>query len=134
MPGARYSNGRRRFVQLLGWASVIAVAPGGPTLAQVAGRSRGKSSTPAATPEPPPVALAPPVVAAPADTAVAKAPEISAEAKALAEVVRQRYGEHLSPEDLATITQDLDGDLQSIKRLRGVKLVNADEPDFRFHA
>jgi hypothetical protein len=123
MPGARYSHGRRRFVQLLGWASVIAAAPGGPALAQVAGKSRGKSSLPLAKPGP-----------APPDTGGVKPPEISEEARALAEVVRRRYGDHLSAEDLAGITRDLDGDLQAMKRLREVKLANADEPDVTFHA
>ena len=119
MPGARYSRGRRRFVQLLGWASVIAASPGGPALAQVAAKARGKSSVPAAPP---------------ADTAAARPPEISEEAKAMAEVVRARYGEHLSPEDLAAITRDLDGDIRAAQRLRDVKLANSDEPDLTFHA
>ncbi len=119
MPGVRYSHGRRRFVQLLGWASVIAAAPGGPALAQIAGKNRGKSSTRAATPP----AAEPP-----------KPPEVSDEARALGEVVRQRYGEHLSAEDLESVTRDLDGDLKGAKRLRDVKLQNADEPDLTFHA
>jgi hypothetical protein len=123
MPGARYSHGRRRFVQLLGWASVIAAAPGGPALAQVAGKNRGKSSPAPVTPAP-----------APPDTGHAAAAEVSDEARALAEVVRRRYGEHLDAEDLTGIGRDLDGDLQAIKRLREVKLVNADEPDVTFRA
>jgi hypothetical protein len=115
------NGGRRRFVQLLGWAGVVAMARGGPALAAAAAKSRAKSMPP---PAPTPVAPAPP----------AGPPEISEEARALAEVVRRRYGEQLSEGDLQTIARDLDGDLRGAKRLREVKLANADEPDMTFHA
>jgi len=52
----------------------------------------------------------------------------------MAEVVRRRYGDQLSEGDLQTITRDLDGDLRGAKRLRDMKLANADEPDTTFHA
>jgi len=119
MPVNRVAYGRRRFVQLLGWAGVVAMARGGPALAQAATKARGKSSPPA-PPSPPAGETAP--------------AEISAEARALGEVVRHRYGEHLSGDDLQAITRDLNGDLRGMKRLREVKLANADEPDMTFHA
>jgi len=101
-------------------------AHGGPALAQAAARARnaGKTDAKPVTPAPLPAA---------ADTtAAAKGP--SAEAKALAEALRQRYPDRLSPEELASVTRDFDGDLAGIKALRGVKLANADEPDVTFHA
>lgn len=113
-------TGRRRFVQLMGWASVVAMARGGPALAAAAGKTRLKS----APPPPPP----------PDTSASARPPEISEEARALAEVVKHRYGAQLGGDDLQTITRDLDGDLRAMKRLSEVKLANADEPDLTFHA
>lgn len=126
MAVARSGYGRRRFVQLLGWAGVVAMARGGPALAAAAAKSRAKSTPPAPPPPAAPVAPTPP--AAPA----AEAP--SEEARALAEVVRRRYGDQLSESDLQTITRDIDGDLRGAKRLRDLKLANADEPDTTFHA
>lgn len=117
-----YSPGRRRFVQLMGWAGMATIARGGPALAQAAARSRtsGRPETPTS---------APPA----ADTSAAAKPP-SAEAKALAEAMRQRYPDRLTSEELATVTRDLDNDLQGIRRMRDVKLANADEPDVTFRA
>jgi len=123
--GALHSPGRRRFVQLLGWAGVATMARGGPALAQAASKSRGTS-------RPDSTAATPPAVAPGASPAADAGP--SAEARALGEVVRQRYGDKLSAEEIATITKDLDGDLAGIKRLRETRLANSDEPDFTFHA
>jgi hypothetical protein len=103
-------------VQLVGWASVIA-AGGGPALAQVAARRAKTAKAPA-----------------PRAPAAEKPPEISAEAKSLGEVVRQRYGEHLGPDDLAAVVRDLDADLRAVKRLREARLANSDEPDVTFRA
>ena len=58
----------------------------------------------------------------------------SEEAKALAEVLRQRYPDRLTPEELKSVTNDFDGDLAGIKALREKKLANGDEPDITFHA
>ena len=119
----RTGYGRRRFVQLMGWAGVVAMARGGPALAAAAAKTRLKNAPPPSMPPPP------------ADTsATARPPEISEEACALAEVVKQRYGSKLSGEDLQSITRDLDGDVRAMKRLGEVKLANADEPDLTFHA
>ena len=116
----RTGYGRRRFVQLMGWAGVVAMARGGPALAAAAAKTRLESP-----PRPSP---------APPDTAAARPPEISDEARAMAEVVKQRYGSQLTGDDLKTITRDLDGDVRAMKRLGEVKLANADEPDLTFHA
>ena len=119
-----YSPGRRRFVQLMGWASMATFAHGGPALAQSAARART-----AGKPETKPVKPG----AAPADTtAAAKGP--SEEAQALAEAFRRRYPVRLNAEELKSVTRDFDGDIQGIKRLREMKLANSDEPDVTFHA
>jgi hypothetical protein len=112
---------RRRFLQTLGLAGVTSafVAP-----ALVRAQS-ATAPAPAGAPTP-----------SPADTTRAAAPpgEISEDAKALAGILSRRYGDHLTPEQLDSIRKDLDGDLQATKRLRAVKLGNADEPDFTFRA
>ena len=53
---------------------------------------------------------------------------------ALAEIVRRRYGKHLTPEQLEAVARELDGRLQGGKRMRETRLANGDEPDFTFHA
>ena len=126
MPG-NYSPGRRRFVQLMGWAGMATIARGGPALAQAAAKARNTGKT-----EVVPPAVKP--VAAPADTTAAANKGPSDEAKALAEALNQRYPGKLTAEDLASVTKDLDGDLMGMKRLRETKLANADEPDVTFHA
>jgi hypothetical protein len=60
--------------------------------------------------------------------------QVSEEARALAQVVKQRYGDHVSAQELESITKDLDGDIKAIQRLRETKLENADEPDMIFKA
>jgi hypothetical protein len=123
MAVSRTGYGRRRFVQLMGWAGVVAMARGGPALAAAATRTRLKNGPRPAFPAPA------------ADTsASARPPEISEEARALGEVVKRRYGSHLTPDDLQGITRDLDGDVRAMKRMGEVKLANADEPDLTFHA
>ena len=116
---SRTMIGRRRFVQLVGWAGAAAIAQGGPAVAESARKSKATSRPPSPLPTPSPSS---------------SEPELSAEARALGEVVKHRYGDQLSAADLEKITRDMDGDLQSIKRLRDVKLTNADEPDTDFHA
>ena len=120
-----YSPGRRRFVQLMGWASMATFAHGGPALAQSAARARtaGKPEKPA--PVTPPAA---------ADTTAAANKGPSEEAKALAEVFQRRYPDRVTAQELESITKDFDGDLQGIATLRKSKLANSDEPDVTFHA
>jgi hypothetical protein len=115
----RMTIGRRRFVQLVGWAGAATIAQGGPALAESARKSKAASRPPEPTPSP---------------TPASSEGEISAEARALAEVAKRRYGEHLSAADLEKVAKDLDGDLKGIQRLRERKLANADEPDATFRA
>jgi enoyl-CoA hydratase/carnithine racemase len=117
MSGFRATIGRRRFVQLMGWAGAAAAAQGGPALAAAAQKSKAANRAVVPSPSPSPAP-----------------PEISDEARALAEVVRRRYPDRVSAQELETITRDLDGDLKSIQRLREMKLANADEPDSTFRA
>ncbi len=119
------SNGsktdRRRFLKAVGLAGLSSalVAPG-LTSAQAP-----------ATSARPDTAAAP----APADTArAAKPPEIAEDARALAGIIERRYGKDLTKEQLESIARDFDGDLKATKRMREVKLGNADEPDFIFKA
>ena len=112
-------TGRRRFLKTVGLAGLSsALAPTVHALAQTA---------------PPPAGTAP---ARPDSTAVpvpASPPEISEDARSLAEIVRRRYGKHLTPEQLEAVTRELDGRVQGGKRLRDSRLANGDEPDFTFH-
>jgi len=114
--------GRRRFLKAAGLAGLTsALAPNLVAFAQ--------SVTP-------PAGAVPPVKA---DTARADStgappapPEISEDARDLATIVRRRYGQHLTPEQLEDVARELDNRIQGGKRLRAAKLVNADEPDFTF--
>ena len=111
---------RRRFLKTIGLAGLSsALAPTTLALAQ--------SVTPAGGTSP----AKPDSAAAPAPTGP---PEISEDARSLAEIVRRRYGKHLTPEQLEAITRELDGRLQGAKRMREAKLANADEPDITFRA
>ena len=93
---------------------------------------------PALSGAPSPVPVAPAVLAAspaPVDTAkAAAATEVGEDARALAGILERRCGQHLSKEQLESIARDFDGDLKALKRMREVKLGNADEPDFTFRA
>ena len=100
--------GRRRFIALMGLAGFTSALRVPAALAQ------------AAAPAPPP--------AAPAETPP------SEDALALAGIVKRRYGQHLSDDDLKAVTEELEFRLQSGQRLRGAALTNGDEPDATFHA
>jgi hypothetical protein len=58
----------------------------------------------------------------------------SAEAEALAGIVKLRYGSRLSDADLKEITRSLDGGLKTGAALRKVPLENSDAPAFVFAA
>jgi hypothetical protein len=122
----RSRTGRRRFLRTVGMAGVSS-ALAVPVMSLARGPGVPTQPVPASAVPPPP---------APADTATAasKAPEISADARALAEIIERRYGEHLTKEQVESIRKDFDGDLKATKRLREVKLANSDEPDFTFKA
>jgi hypothetical protein len=55
-------------------------------------------------------------------------------AEALTEVVRIRWGKHLSGEQLGQIAKALDGRLKGAESMKTVDLTNADEPDVVFFA
>ena len=111
---------RRRFLKTLGLAGLSsALAPSALALAQSATPPSG------AAPAKPDSAAAP---------APAGPPEIAEDARSLAEIVRRRYGKHLTPEQLEAVTREIDGRIQGGKRLRETKLANGDEPDVTFHA
>ena len=117
---------RRRFLKTLGLAGLSsALVPRALALAQ--------SATPPAA-----GASAKPDSAATAKPDSAAAPaaptEISEDARSLAEIVRRRYGKHVTPEQLEAIARELDGRITGGKRMRETKLANGDEPDFTFHA
>ena len=110
---------RRRFLATLGIAGLsTALAPPIQALAQAAN---------------PPAAPAAP---AKPDTAAAPAapPEISEDARSLAEIIRRRYGKHLTPDQLEGIARELNGRITAGRSLRDSKLANGDEPDVTFHA
>jgi len=109
---------RRRFLQSAGLAGLASLC------APVMAAAQAKSSSPGGAR--PDSAAAPP--------AAAKPPEISDDAHALAEVLKRRYGQHLTPEQLEAVTKEIENRLQGGKALRAAKLANGDEPDFTFHA
>ena len=110
---------RRRFLKTLGLAGLSsALVPSALALAQSA-------TPPGAAPAKPDSAAAP---------APAGPPEIAEDARSLAEIVRRRYGKHLTPEQLEAVTREIDGRIQGGKRLRETKLANGDEPDVTFRA
>ena len=113
-PHAAELPGRRRFLMLMGLACASS------TLAHPA------AALAQALPSPPPAAGSTPPTAAP------KPP--SDEARALAEVVRLRYGADLTAPQLRAIAEDLDDRLEGGRALRKLALANGDEPDATFHA
>jgi hypothetical protein len=107
---------RRAFLKLATAAAAAAAVPA-TALAQA-------PATPPATPPAAPAATPP---AAPA------VPEHSgSEARLLTEVLRERYPDRFTETEWTSIVGDFDGDIGAGKRLRAVKLANADEPDFTF--
>lgn len=59
---------------------------------------------------------------------------VSPVARAYGDVADARFGNKLTKEQLATVKRDLEGNVRTADRLRAVKLLNADEPDFVFGA
>lgn len=115
------SEDRRRFLKTLGLAGLSsALAPAAAAIAQ--------SPTPIYPPGVPP-----PRGAAAAPGAPAKPEPPSEDARALAAIIKRRYGKHLDSKQIESVTRDFDGDLKAAQRLHDVKLANGDEPDFTFH-
>src|SRR5512132_3677022 len=71
---------------------------------------------------------------APVPTPVPTPEAPSSVAEALTEVVRIRWGKHLSGEQLGEIAKALDGRLRGAEAMKKVPLTNADEPDVVFFA
>src|SRR5687767_13998974 len=80
------------------------------------------------TPAAPPVSVQP----ATASPANADADANAALADAMTQLVRHRYGAHLSDEEIAGVRQDIVSGLRASDRLRAMLLPNATEPDIVF--
>jgi hypothetical protein len=50
------------------------------------------------------------------------------EADALIEIVRQRYGDRLTPEELDEVRKIVQAQVEAARALRAIRLTNADEP------
>jgi hypothetical protein len=107
---------RRQFV------SAIAASAAAPLVSSVAW---GETSLPSPSPSPT-------VSPSPSPVPTPEAP--SSVAEALTEVVRIRWGKHLSGEQLGEIAKALDGRLRGAEAMKKVPLTNADEPDVVFTA
>ena len=118
-----FGSDRRRFLKLVGLAGISSAV----------GAAMSAYAQPGVS-KPKPAPAKPAAPASPADTthAANAQPEISDDARALASIVKRRFGQHLSAKDLEAVTQDLDNAIGSGKRLRKFKLANGDEPDFTF--
>lgn len=103
------------------FAKTLAVAAAAPALLPAA--AIGQTAAPAATATPVPMPTPVPTPEPP-----------SSVAEALTEVVRIRWGKHLSGEQLGEIAKSLDGRLRGAEAMKKVKLTNADEPDVVYFA
>ena len=72
--------------------------------------------------------------APPNPTPAPAAQTVSPVTKAYGDVAQARFGDKLTTEQLTSIKRDLEGNVRTADRLRAVKLLNADEPDFVFGA
>lgn len=121
-PGSALPD-RRRFLKVVGLAGLTSTLAAPLAFAQSGSSSGAKQSAkPAAKPQPP--------AAPPADAP----PEISDEGRALAAVVRERYGRHLTPEQMTEIEKELTWRMRAGATLRGLGFANGEEPDFIFKA
>ena len=122
---------RRRFLKFAGIAGIASL--GAPALAAAQSKLPAGypslTGAPTAPGEAPATSPVPPKPLGPG-----KPPEISDDARALASVIQRRYGQHLTPEQLETVTKEIDGRIQGGRKLRDQKLANGDEPDFTFSA
>lgn len=80
-------------------------------------------------PSSPPVA---PVVTAPASPSISENDANAPLTDALTQLVRRRYGAHLSDEQMARVRTDIRDGLRASDRLRAILLPNATEPDLVF--
>jgi hypothetical protein len=117
---------RRRLLGLLGLAGAAPLWIAGARAADpppASGQPAPAAPAPAPQPGPPAAAGSAAAEAGPSD-----------DARDLAAIARRRYGAHLDEAQLKDLTAELDDNLKAGERLRKVKLANADEPDFTFHA
>ena len=112
---ARTSPDRREFLKILGIAGVTATL-GTPAvaLAQTAKVDAKEGAKPKPEPASPP----------------AEEPEISPDARSMLEIVKRRYGKHLSEEQLQEVLEELNWRVTAGAALRKVPFANGDEPDF----
>lgn len=80
------------------------------------------------TPSPPPSAPTPTTTPTAPAAADANAPAVDA----LTELVRHRYGAHLSEAQITMVRDDIRGGLRTSDRLRAILLPNSAEPDVVF--
>jgi hypothetical protein len=124
LTGPRFTD-RRRFLRLMGFTGAWAAA-GTPAFAWAQAAGKGTKPPARGKAPPAPVPAAPPTAGTP--------PPITAEARAIAKALRERYPDGIAEADLETITRDIDGDLRASRRLRERKLTNDVEPDVTFRA
>jgi hypothetical protein len=98
---------RREFTEMVAAAAVA------PLIADPSGRTRIRDGAEAVPPPP---------------------ADVDAEARALTDAVRAKYGDRLSVEELETVRRQIADTLRRAERLRAVELANGDEPDFVFTA
>ncbi len=114
--------GRRQFLKVVGLAGLSSTLAAPLAFAAAGEPARDKA---------PANAQAKPAPPAPASD---QPPEISDEGRALAEVVRVRYGDHLNADQMSEIQKELTWRMRAGAALRRFKLANGDEPDFIFKA
>lgn len=119
------SASRRSFNKTIAATAIFAAAP----LASSVARAQTTPATSKETPAPPKPQTSPATTAA-----AAAAQKPSPLAEAYVEVARVRFGEQVTPAQLAQIKKDVAGMVRTADRLRAVKLQNGDEPDFVFSA
>ena len=115
--GDRAPTSRRQFAK-----TIIGTMAAAPFIAQA---TTTEAQTPPATKQAPAPPNPQPTPAAPPPSPVAEA---------YAEVARLRFGDKLTPDELARMKRDIEGNVRTAERLRAFKLKNADEPDFIFIA
>jgi hypothetical protein len=55
-------------------------------------------------------------------------PDTTVEVESLLSIVRARYGDRLTPEQLLAVRQNIEGIVTAARALRAVRLDNTDEP------
>jgi hypothetical protein len=81
------------------------------------------------TPTLPPAATAPAATPSPGNADADANPALT---DAMTQLVKQRYGAHLTDEQLASVRDDIRSGLRASDRLRAILLPNSTEPDVVF--